>query len=82
MILTAIDDPFVAHLSMGNIINKCPADATTFSCINETILWTGVERILPFYELRMQHNITLLTECRKILQTFPMNEVFGACDTS
>ena len=81
MIVTTQDDTLVTHFSMGDILHQCPADATTLTGIDEAILRTGVESVLAIDKLWMQHHVTLLTEGTQVLQTLPVNEVLGACNT-
>mgnify|MGYP003301875780 CR=1 FL=1 len=52
------------------------------TCIDESILWTGIERILAIDELRVENNITLLRVGLEVIQSLPVDEVVGTGDAT
>ena len=81
VILTTKDNALVTHFGMSDVIHQRPANASSLSSINETILRTRVKGIFSINELGMKHDVTLLAECREVLQSLPMNKILGACNT-
>ena len=75
VVVTGVDDLLFLHLSMGDVIDECPTDTATGARIDEAILRTGIESIFPIHELRMQHDIALLTPRLQVGQTFPRLQV-------
>ena len=71
MVVTRIDDLLLFHLGMGDIIHQRPADATARTRIDEAILRTGIESVLPVHELRVEHHVTLLRTRLQIGQPLP-----------
>ena len=82
VIVAWIDNDFFLNFGMCDVFHQSPSDATTRTCVDETILWTGVESIHAIHELRMQDNVSLLTFRYKVGQTLPRFQIFGACNTS
>ena len=78
VVVAGVDDFFVLHLSMGDVVDQCPADAATAARIDETILRTGVEGVFAIDELRVQHNVALLRLRLQVGQTIPGLQVLGA----
>ena len=81
VVVTTEDDTLVTHLGVRDVGCERPPYTTAFAGLDKAILRTGVERILPFHELRMEDDVTLLAEGGKIFKSLPMNEVFGAGNT-
>ena len=77
MIITLVDDAFVLHFGMGDVIDQRPSDSSAATGINESVLRTGIKRILAVYKFRMQHHIALLALALQIGQTLPRLEVLG-----
>ena len=80
MIVTGIDDLLFLDFGMSDIINKSPTDTTTRTCIDETILWTGIESILAINEFRMENHIALLALGLQVRKTLPVYQVLGTGD--
>ena len=80
VIVTGIDDLLFLDFGMSDIINKSPTDTTTRTCIDETILWTGIESILAINKLRMENHIALLALGLQIRKTLPVYQVLGTGD--
>ena len=78
VVVAGVDDFFVLHLSMGDVVDQCPTDAATAARIDETILRTGVEGVFAIDELRVQHNVALLRLRLQVGQTIPSLQVLGA----
>ena len=77
MIVTGIDDLLFLDFGMSDIINKSPTDTTTRTCIDETILWTGIESILAINKLRMENHIALLALGLQVRKALPVYQVLG-----
>ena len=48
------------NLGVLNVVDKSPADAAAGACVNESVLWTCVESVLPVNEFRVQDDVALL----------------------
>ena len=66
---------------MCDVIYQCPTDTTTRTCIDESILWTGIESILAIYKLWMKNHIALLTLGLQVWKTLPVYQVLGTCNS-
>src|SRR5574344_1987233 len=77
MIMTTIDNLFFFNLCMSDVFDKCPTDTSARTCINKSILRTGIESILAINKFGMENHIALLTLCFQVGQTIPVNEIFG-----
>ena len=77
VVMTQIDDFLFFHLSMGDIINKCPTDAASRTGIDETVLRPGVKRILAIDKFGVQHHVALLTLGLQVGQSLPVDQVLG-----
>ena len=80
VIVAGVDDLFFFHLSVGDVVDQCPADAATAARIDETILRTGVEGVFAIDELRVQYDVALLRLRLQVGQTIPGLQVLGARD--
>ena len=65
---------------MRDVVNQCPADSSSASGIDESVLRTGVEGVFAVYKFGMKHDVTLLALRFQVGQAFPCLQVFGAGD--
>ena len=77
-----LDDGFLLHLGMSDVVDECPTDATAAACVDESVLWTRVEGVFAIHELWVKHYVALLAASFQVGQTFPVDEVLGAGDAS
>ena len=60
VIVAQVDDLLFLHLSVLDVVDKCPADTTAGASVDKSVLWTCVESILAVDKLRMQYDVALL----------------------
>ena len=82
VIVAGVDNLLFFHLSMGDVVNECPADATAATGIDEAVLRACIKGILAVNKFGMKHHVTLLTLGLQVGQAFPVNQIFRACDGS
>ena len=82
VVFALIDNLLFLDLGVGNVIDESPADTTARTCIDETILRTGIEGIFTIYKLWMEHHVTLLRLGLQIGQAIPGLQVLRAGDGS
>ena len=61
---------------MRNVVDERPADAAAVAGLDETLLRTGIERVLAVDEFGVQHRVALLVAALQVRQAFPVHEVF------
>ena len=78
VIVAQVDDLLFLHLSVLDVVDKCPADATAGTSVDEAVLRTCVESVLSVDKLRVQHDVALLALGFQVWQAFPVDEVLRA----
>jgi len=73
MIVTQVDNLFLFHLSVLDVVDKSPADTTAGTSVDEVVLWAGVEGILTVDKLRMQYDVALLALGFQVGKTLPVD---------
>ena len=82
VVFALVDNRLFLNLSVRDVIHQCPADASTATSVDKTILRTGVEGVFTIHKLRVQHHITLLTLGFQVGQSVPGFQVLGTGDAS
>ena len=82
MVVAGVDDLFLFHLRVRDVVDEGPSDAAPRAGVDETILRAGVEGVFPVHELGVQHDVALLRGGFQVGQTLPADKIAGAGDAA
>src|SRR5690606_1385383 len=76
-----VDDFFVVYFGVGDAVAESPAYTAAGARFDETVLWSGIECVLPLHEFRVQDDVALLPRVGfQVGQALPRNEVLRPGD--